>query len=209
MAAVDSNVCQFYKFGYCRFRDTCRKQHIQETCEDIECDLNACNKRHPLTCKYFIEFQRCKFGEYCCFKHEKVTIRNNEENDKLKKKIEQLETAITSLGMLYSDLKKKFEEIDANESSDTDVEAEVVSLSGDVKELMDKTDIHQLKLDVFNEEFFAYSKIVDDLQSKVFNIEKNFEQFHHRGFSQAAYNVTTPAATPPTPPFSSRKKTRP
>ena len=113
---------------------------------------------------------------------------------------------------MYSDLKKKFEEIEANESSDTDVEAreaEVVSLSGDVKELMDKTDIHQLKLDVFNEEFFAYSKIVDDLQSKVFNIEKNFEQFHHCGFSQAAYNVTTPAATPPTPPFSSRKKTRP
>ena len=86
---------------------------------------------------------------------------------------QHLETALSSLETLYSDLKKKIDELACNESSDTNMAAKVDSLAADVKGLVEVTDIHQLKLDAFNEEFFAYSKIVDDLQGRVFNVKKN------------------------------------
>jgi hypothetical protein len=37
-------------------------------------------KRHPRTCRYYKEFNRCKFTTYCLFKHE--TVSNTSELEK-------------------------------------------------------------------------------------------------------------------------------
>ena len=43
MAQQNQNLCIFNKYGYCKFKYTCRKQHIQEKCsnEKYETRLKA------------------------------------------------------------------------------------------------------------------------------------------------------------------------
>ena len=84
------NVCLFFKFGYCRFLEKCRKQHYNEICEITNCDTKHCHKRHPSICRYYENFQRCKFGDFCMFKHVK---RVNE----MAVKVTELEVDIKAL----------------------------------------------------------------------------------------------------------------
>ena len=64
------NVCRYHKFGYCKFGNTCRLLHVSEICGNKSCEITSCNLRHPRTCKFFRDFNRCKFGEWCSFKHD-------------------------------------------------------------------------------------------------------------------------------------------
>ena len=65
------DLCLFNKFGYCKYLDTCRKRHTKEVCENSNCEVNKCGKRHPKPCRFYLEYGRCKFGEYCYYKHDK------------------------------------------------------------------------------------------------------------------------------------------
>ena len=88
-------VCKRNKFGYCMHGDLCRYLHVNILCETISCDIISCNKRHPYVCKFYREFRRCKFSDYCKYKHE--TNCENEtkrELKTLKGKVEQLELAL-------------------------------------------------------------------------------------------------------------------
>ena len=76
-------LCLFNKFGYCKYLDRCRKNHIKESCENQYCEVNKCEKRHPKTCRFYEKYERCKFGEDCYFSHK-------ERGDKAK--IVQLES---------------------------------------------------------------------------------------------------------------------
>ena len=62
-------VCKFFKFGYCKFGLTCFKQHEKENCEKFSCDIEKCSLRHPRKFKFYMEYRRCKFGEYCSYSH--------------------------------------------------------------------------------------------------------------------------------------------
>ena len=57
-----ANVCQHHKYGFCKFLDKCKYKHVKENCNDKSCEINDCVKRHPMLCRYFKEFARCKFG---------------------------------------------------------------------------------------------------------------------------------------------------
>ena len=92
--AVNSSTCQFYKYGYCRYRDTCRNLHIEENCENLQCDVSQCQKRHPRACKYFTNFKRCKFGNYCKFRHD---LKENGLETTLSTKVLNLENKVASL----------------------------------------------------------------------------------------------------------------
>ena len=69
------NVCTWNKYGYCRYRDVCRKLHVNELCVNIAREHLNCKLRHPTTCKYCRKYQRCKFDP-CAFKHEANEIQN-------------------------------------------------------------------------------------------------------------------------------------
>ena len=76
------NLCLYNKYGHCKFRDTCRHQHFNETCEETSCETKKCLKRHPRNCKFYYDFRRCKFGDYRSFSHK--TLENGisaPEND--------------------------------------------------------------------------------------------------------------------------------
>ena len=63
-------ICQFSKFGHCRFSVNCRLLHVKEICESESCETSKCPKRHPKACKFYAEYRRCKFGDYCSYSHD-------------------------------------------------------------------------------------------------------------------------------------------
>ena len=95
-------VCRFHQFGYCRFQERCRRKHINETCENENCSSRECPKRHPRICKYFREFNRCKFGDFCNYRH-KYFISNSNNNDDT---IRELNEKICTHGDRMVDLEK-------------------------------------------------------------------------------------------------------
>ena len=71
MASVpDLAICQHHKFGYCKFRELCRHRHINDMCEDSECEVQFCIRRHPKRCRFYDQYKRCKFGDFCSFVHD-------------------------------------------------------------------------------------------------------------------------------------------
>ena len=74
------SLCLYNKFGHCKFSETCRKLHNKEICRNKTCEIQHCLKRHPRPCKYFQEYKRCKFGEFCSFSHDSeyhIHVPNN------------------------------------------------------------------------------------------------------------------------------------
>ena len=77
-------ICFKNKFGYCKFSDSCRYKHVTLVCEDGQCEIKNCEKRHPKICKYYRDYRRCKFTVGCKYKHENP----NDKFDKLQKELE-------------------------------------------------------------------------------------------------------------------------
>ena len=79
MAIENESVCFFNKYGFCKFRSTCRKYHNMEICLKNGCEVIKCSLRHPKICRFFRDYNRCKFGEWCCFRHVHKNIESNKE----------------------------------------------------------------------------------------------------------------------------------
>ena len=105
-------VCLFHKFGFCKFRETCRKIHYEETCEVENCESESCAKRHPRTCKYFNIHQRCKFGTFCFFAQRSVLALNNNEDKEMKTKIATLEDEARKLKDEIKSINNKFKKVE-------------------------------------------------------------------------------------------------
>ena len=97
-------ICVFNKFGFCKYGVTCRKKHEDLKCENSRCEIFDCNRRHPKECKYFREFKRCKYNEYCRYEH-KIS---NEVNKDLVFKYGKLEDKISSLKKVLENVEKNF-----------------------------------------------------------------------------------------------------
>ena len=87
-------VCTHYQFGFCKHKNFCRRRHVEEKCESLGCDTRNCEKRHPISCKYFQVYKRCKFGEFCAFDHKPSYDPLQEEIKTLKAKIDVVEKEI-------------------------------------------------------------------------------------------------------------------
>ena len=118
--ANQNQICRYNKFGFCKFGEVCRKRHVSEKCLESSCEILSCNLRHPKICKYFKEFRRCKFGEYCCFDHtesgsELLEKRANDlimKVENLEKKLEEKEINQPTSYSDFNTLGKKIEEIE-------------------------------------------------------------------------------------------------
>ena len=98
------NVCKFFKFGYCKHREFCRREHVKDICEKSECDISMCSFRHPKVCKYYRDYRKCKFNP-CMFLH--VEKENDPETEKLKKENESILKQIVNLEKNIDDLNDK------------------------------------------------------------------------------------------------------
>ena len=94
--------CKYRKYGNCKFGKTCRFQHNDELCQDLECEISSCSKRHPKRCKYYQEFKRCKFGEFCSFIHEEFLVIDSHENYQLKNDLNSMKSKLCHLEDIVS-----------------------------------------------------------------------------------------------------------
>ena len=74
--------CVFNKYGFCRFKLECRKQHAQNVCSNENCDTK-CDERHPKPCR---NKDKCRFlkTKSCAFSHEAFENENDEANEQAK-----------------------------------------------------------------------------------------------------------------------------
>ena len=103
---AQQNVCEYFKFGYCKFLDTCRLMHIKEKCENQSCEIKSCNLRHPRTCKFYRDYRRCKYSEWCSYEH----VEN--ENENLVERINNLEKVNAEKDILIKALADKIKTIE-------------------------------------------------------------------------------------------------
>ena len=64
-----AEVCKYEKFGMCKMREECEKYHPVENCNDNNCSIVKCRKRHPQQCRFFATKEGCRFGKSCKFDH--------------------------------------------------------------------------------------------------------------------------------------------
>ena len=116
-------ICNFYKYGYCKFRMSCKNKHVTLVCNDEKCNQSKCEKRHPRLCKYISIYGSCKLGSVCAYSHNDHHRKN--ENDRLEKKLDELIAMVQKKDDIIEDLVKKNKE----------KEAIIDKLVKDVKEL--------------------------------------------------------------------------
>ena len=115
MAAMQ---CIYFKFGFCKYGDRCRKIHVKEKCEESNCIVENCSRRHQKPCKYFMMFQNCKFGEYCEFLHTKSITAF--EIESLTKRVQLLEeNLLTNEEKIeISEIQRKVEHLEKENKED-------------------------------------------------------------------------------------------
>ena len=78
---MKDRICIYEKFGFCRNGASCKFTHPTLVCDDQNCNIQECTKRHPQACRFFTTLKYCKFGESCKFLHKRKPDKtiNNEE----------------------------------------------------------------------------------------------------------------------------------
>ena len=89
---METKVCEFNKFGFCKFNQSCRKRHVDKLCEEENCKESFYENRHPKHCRYYSIYKRCKFGDFCRFKHSEKCVPG--DSFSFSSKIELLENTI-------------------------------------------------------------------------------------------------------------------
>ena len=94
---MEGESCKYDKFGYCKFKKECMREHYKEECEDLaDCkQIKTCNKRHPKRCKNYVSRNTCRFESDCAYSHKKST--ESIEKDMLKEKVNTLENTVSEM----------------------------------------------------------------------------------------------------------------
>jgi hypothetical protein len=100
------NVCQFYKFGYCKHKDCSRKQHVKKVCDNNACEISKCSSRHPKICKFYRDNGQCKFDVNSESEIEKMQMKLNAMEEKLDNVLE-----ITNFVEKFESLEKQEKKI--------------------------------------------------------------------------------------------------
>ena len=83
---TQAEVCFKFKFGFCKYSERCKYRHVTLVCDDYKCDVVNCEKRHPKICRFYRDYNRCKFTVGCMYKHE----NKYEIFEKIEKKLENV-----------------------------------------------------------------------------------------------------------------------
>ena len=97
---MEEEPCQFSKYGFCKFKDSCKRKHYNEDCKDSSnCqNIKTCNKRHPKPCKRFGS-GRCRFQSECAYNHQNVP--ETKSKCELTEKVEILEKIVWEITLKF------------------------------------------------------------------------------------------------------------
>ena len=136
-------VCNFNKYGFCKYRETCHHLHLSETCDNKLCENSSCPKRHPRVCRYFKIFNRSKFGSFCFYKHETEDVITQNDPDEIKAKIASLEIKVLELEAVIREDNVKIKNLEERSDSlerklETEMETTKSVLETVVKKVTDE-----------------------------------------------------------------------
>ena len=203
MVLENEMVCLYFKFGYCKNQQACRKVHLSETCSNNNCETRKCMKRHPKTCWYYAVHGRCKFGTYCQFKHNSFPnhthVDYEEKIASLEFKLAEMESKLNEkVNMVEDRVKCLDDEVSKLPSRISNVKSTVDNATNNIESLNKSTEILKLRSEVQDEEFTIYAEAVEKLEEKMLQVE---EKIH---LTQESASIRTSFL--PTPPPSCRKK---
>jgi hypothetical protein len=114
---MEEEVCMYQKFGHCKYKEGCLKNHLQETCQDgLACDKQkSCQKRHPKGCKGYAMDGFCRFGDGCSYHHQEHKTINSEMNIK----VETLEKTLHEMAAKINELEDKIKEMESKNSEES------------------------------------------------------------------------------------------
>ena len=107
-------VCQYGKYGFCKFKEICNRKHYTQICENLSgCkDTKKCHKRHPKDCKRFVSDSGCRFNSECAYNHR--TVEEDGEKKMFKDKVSELEKMVKALSRKVLSLESEIEYIKNN-----------------------------------------------------------------------------------------------
>ena len=133
-----SRPCQFNNRGYCKKKEECEQKHSDEVCDDLNCDEENCEKRHPNPCKFG---PRCQFNKKneCMYLH--VTFAS--DDGKMEALSQKFSSQIDKLKNSLLKMQKDFEE---NDSGIKILQKKYETLENQIKE----NQVQNLKKDLEN-----------------------------------------------------------
>ena len=217
---MTANTCPHFKFGYCRYQSLCRLTHVREICQNKACEIEECDKRHPRICRYWHDYGRCKFSEYCAYRHEpthcgsKRNIHKECTTTELVARVDTLESHYQAIQFKVDILETEVKEMKLNFTEYMQKQVTDTAGGSTIENLVETVDLHKLKFEVFNEEFHAYSLAVDEIEVKLAELENEVSFCLHPGptstdsrsdhrllYSKSDQSI----CIPPTPPQSTKK----
>ena len=133
MGSASENVCHYNNVGFCKYGNTCKRKHYEELCESKYCKEGNCKKRHPRDCFFYQVYGRCKFGEFCRFRH--ALPDNIEKIVQLEKKLLDMESKLNQqsvfINILRDELDKSFDVLEISRNTESD-ETKTKELEGKV-----------------------------------------------------------------------------
>ena len=102
--------CYFNNVGFCKYRKHCKYQHFTEICQKPFCRDKKCKFRHSKTCKYG---EKCGFFQKkrCVYNHYVARSKNDEEAEKLKNEVKNVEDQILNLKKQVEEKQEVLKEI--------------------------------------------------------------------------------------------------
>ena len=100
-------MCKHDKFGFCKFQDQCRKEHLTDICLDLSAckTIKTCHKRHPKVCRRSSIDKFYRFGINCAYFHVEQPASTGHMNAKdREEKLVNLENTVLAMGQQISTL---------------------------------------------------------------------------------------------------------
>ena len=185
---MTSNVCQHFKFGFCKFKNKCNKDHkTEEICINrSSCKTTSCNKRHPKVCTRFTLEKYCRFGDKCSYFHGlpledelAAAIKPYEQKiEQLEFKIENMTLQLNHFCSLTQEVYEKISEIGLIKSQITQLGNMIYSLEDKMEEV--KNDDDGEHTDKRESEESSLSKSITELKSDIEDLRTLNQETHCR-----------------------------
>ena len=128
---LPQKICIYEKFSTCKNGDSCSFHHPTLVCDDKECDIKMCLKRHPEACLYDTMFLACKNEDHCRYQHRKL----ESSSDFNEVKYRELEEKYNAILEDYKIVLRRIEALESNKKNNEI--SKVESNRGDVKRKID------------------------------------------------------------------------
>ena len=159
---MEAEACMYDKFGFCKFKNTCKKHHYTQICEYFSSctSIKNCPKRHPKLCRRFAIGEACTFNAECAYYHQNSLTADNEKMNKklkhLERVVEEMAIKIVQLDMELDEVRKNKQDNvivkDLGEELDKSKEVNTSKISNDQEQLPSESDaqykIGKLKCDI-------------------------------------------------------------